>query len=275
MLACMALASLWIKRHHELPRRKFSTWFMDVSKQAFGACYAHILNMIIAAVIAGNVRGDAVLQDQCAWYAINYLIDTTLGLVLSIGFLRLLDLIANEWDWVSLKHSGVYVGKDGILHWINQMFAWLAILTIVKVIICVFMWLVSEPLAYMGAWMFGPLQSNIRFELLFVMIFFPGVLNIIYFWITDGYLKAHSKHSDAHEPEVVGTSGVVADALCDADYEGSLMSKDDKDMAYSKMNDGTDATNNASRGQYTAASIPSAQAGTAQTLTEKAEGTFV
>ena len=28
-----------------------------------------------------------------------------------------------------------------------------------------------------------------RFELIFVMILFPGVLNVLYFWVADSYLK--------------------------------------------------------------------------------------
>ena len=126
-------------------------------------------------------------------------IDCTLGLVLSILGLKLLDYIANKADWVSLKHSGVYVGRRGILHWINQMIAWLIILTVTKVIVCYVMWLTSEWLAIAGQWLFEPFQSNIRFELLFVMIFFPGFMNIIYFWITDSYLKAAGHHKHAHE----------------------------------------------------------------------------
>jgi hypothetical protein len=51
MLAAFALGSLWFKRMYEQPKRKFLTWFYDVSKQGFGACYAHILNMIIAGMI--------------------------------------------------------------------------------------------------------------------------------------------------------------------------------------------------------------------------------
>jgi len=201
MLAAFALASLWVKRLQEKPQRKFLTWFLDVSKQAFGACYAHVLNMIISAVIAGNVRGGITLNDECAWYAINYIIDTTLGLVITIVFLDYLERLANHFNWVALKNSGVYVGKEGIYHWVCQMFAWIIILTLVKVIICIFMWVLSEPLAYIGAILFAPFQSNIRFELLFVMIFFPGVLNVIYFWITDSYLKAGKEHSDAHNDE--------------------------------------------------------------------------
>mmetsp|Transcript_18976 Transcript_18976/g.40660 ORF Transcript_18976/g.40660 Transcript_18976/m.40660 type:complete len:286 (+) Transcript_18976:262-1119(+) len=201
MLAAFALASLWIKRLQEKPQRKFLTWFLDVSKQAFGACYAHVLNMIISAVIAGNVRGGQTLDDECAWYAINYVIDTTLGLVITIVFLDWLERLANRFHWTALKNSGVYVGREGICHWVWQMIAWVVILTLVKVIICVFMWVFSSPLAYIGGVLFAPLQSNIRFELLFVMIFFPGVLNIIYFWITDSYLKAGKEHAGAHHDE--------------------------------------------------------------------------
>lgn len=46
LLAFSCLGALWYKRLTEKPRRLFWTWFMDVSKQAAGACYAHVLNMV-------------------------------------------------------------------------------------------------------------------------------------------------------------------------------------------------------------------------------------
>lgn len=46
LLAGFALLSLWFKRQQEVPRRTLSTWSLDVSKQAAGACYAHVLNMV-------------------------------------------------------------------------------------------------------------------------------------------------------------------------------------------------------------------------------------
>jgi CBS domain containing-hemolysin-like protein len=149
-----------------------------------------------------NTQGDdASLEDECAWYAIAYLVDTTLGLVLAIWFLKALDMLAHQNDWVSLKHSGVYEGVDGVLHFANQTVAWMVVLTLVKIVIYYFMVLFSGALAVAGALLFEPFQSNIRFELLFVMIFFPGVLNLIYFWIADSYLKAKKEHAGAHEDE--------------------------------------------------------------------------
>lgn len=46
LLALFALLSLWFKRQNERPRRKFRTWFLDISKQGLGACYAHVCNMV-------------------------------------------------------------------------------------------------------------------------------------------------------------------------------------------------------------------------------------
>jgi hypothetical protein len=134
-----------------------------------------------------------------------YLVDTTLGLILAIWGLKAIDWLANEYDWVSLKHSGVYEGVDGCLHWIHQAGAWMVILTVVKLVIFFFMLWTSEWLGVVGDALFSPLQSNIRFELLFVMIFFPGILNVIYFWIADHFLKAGSEHAGAHEVETLGT----------------------------------------------------------------------
>ena len=60
--------------------------------------------------------------------------------------------------------------------------------------------LFREPLAVFGSFVFMPLQFNKRLELLFVMILFPGILNCIYFWIADSFLKAKSDSpGGAHE----------------------------------------------------------------------------
>lgn len=134
-----------------------------------------------------------------------YLVDTTLGLLLAIWGLKAIDWIANKYDWASLKHSGVYVGVDGLLTWLHQTLAWLFILTVIKVIIYYFIVLTANALATVGSVLFAPLQVNIRFELLFVMIVFPGLLNVIYFWVADHFLKAGAEHASAHEEETLET----------------------------------------------------------------------
>lgn len=125
------------------------------------------------------------------------MIDTTLGLVLAIWCLRLQDYLAEKYNWTTILHTGVYTGPDACKHWTHQTFAWMLILTVVKILIYYFMVIFSDMLAFFGSILFAPLQINIRFELLFVMIFFPGFLNVIYFWIADSYLKAKDSGSGA------------------------------------------------------------------------------
>lgn len=133
-------------------------------------------------------------------------------------FLRILDRFANERDWAHLKHSGVYPdNRHGLVTWTVQVVAWLIILTLVKLIIYLFMWACSGPLAWMGAILFLPLQFNIHFELVFVMILFPGVLNVVYFWIADGYLKAKKEHGEAHENDETGLEDKKESLIADAD----------------------------------------------------------
>jgi hypothetical protein len=178
--------------------------------------------MVVAYIIAKNVMGNTktTLKDECAWYGISYVIDTTLGLVLAIIGVTILDHYANKHNWVAFKDSGVYVGDEGLKHWALQVFAWMAILTIVKIIIFGVMVLGFQGLAWVGNILFRPFQFNIRFELVFVMILFPGLLNVIYFWIADGYLKAKKDQHKAHEPADEGEKD-RKEALLDSETVGT------------------------------------------------------
>jgi hypothetical protein len=186
------------------------TWWLDVSKQGIGAVYAHVANMYIAAVISSFSRGDYVLKDQCAWYAISFVTDTTVGLFFSLLFLGLLNAEAKKRNWTSLMNTGVYEGPDGMIHWRNQLISWMIILTLVKVPVVLVMWIFSPILSRAGDFLFAPFQDNIRFELLFVMIIFPGLCNFFYFWIADHYLKAGAEHAGAHEPHDGPETGYIA-----------------------------------------------------------------
>jgi len=197
LLALIALFSLFVKRQNEVPRRAFLTWWLDVSKQGVGAVYVHCLNMITASIISHNVRGDVELEDQCAWYAINYFFDTTVGLFLSVVLLQLALGEARRRNIESLMHSGVYDGPDGMTHWWHQLIFWVTILTLCKIILLCLLWLFSPALALLGRFLFSPLEGNNQLELIFVMIILPGILNVFYFWIADGYLKAETEEEAA------------------------------------------------------------------------------
>jgi len=193
----------------------------------------------IAAILSQALDGETALQDECAWYGLSYLIDTTLGLVLAIMCLRIQDYFAGKYQWESLLNSGVYHGENACKHWTAQTLSWLLILTVVKIFIFYFMLIFKDVLAFFGAIMFAPLQINIRFELLFVMIFFPGFLNVIYFWIADSYLKADSQNEHAFEAK--------------EDKEMSLISEEDKNAQAQADGDMAAMSGRSQQGQAIAA----------------------
>lgn len=65
LLAAFALLSLWLKRESEKPKRKFRTWFLDISKQGVGACYAHVLNMVSWLFLAKHILSSLQVPARC------------------------------------------------------------------------------------------------------------------------------------------------------------------------------------------------------------------
>lgn len=202
ILGTIAVIFLYWKRYFEHPRRKFSIWFLDVSKQGIGCVYAHILNMLIAAILSRHSYETEATSDECAWYGISFVIDTTIGLALSILFLHQLDTFAKAHQIAPLMHLGVYTGDSALYHWTAQLLSWILILTIVKGIIYLLMYVCMGILSVLSEILFTNVFSgHRRFELVFVMILMPGVLNVLYFWIADNNLKAGDDEIAAHEPE--------------------------------------------------------------------------
>lgn len=93
-LGIMALLSLVYKRWRESPKRPWTIWFFDVSKQVVGSVLVHILNLLMSMVGAGDIEhapqtaasksgGDAQVSDDggksapnpCSYYLLNLLID--------------------------------------------------------------------------------------------------------------------------------------------------------------------------------------------------------
>lgn len=53
-LGAVAVSTLVFKRFRERPRRPWRIWFMDVSKQGLGALFAHVLNLLLSALLSWN-----------------------------------------------------------------------------------------------------------------------------------------------------------------------------------------------------------------------------
>jgi hypothetical protein len=86
MLATLSFAVLVYKRNKEHPKRPWKIWFLDTSKQAVSQLTAHFLNVAISLKLS-----DKQTKHQCLWYFATIMLDTTLGMLICVGLLRLLE----------------------------------------------------------------------------------------------------------------------------------------------------------------------------------------
>ncbi|EGZ07735.1 hypothetical protein PHYSODRAFT_565589 [Phytophthora sojae] len=182
LLGVIAIATLWYKRHVERPRRPLQIWLMDVGKQMIGASTGHFMNLFVSIQMPP-------VTDECAWYFLNFLGDCTLGMIVSLAFLRLQQELAFSMNWVNIQESGDYGNPPSYRVWLLQLSAWLVIILFSKAIVVSVMIAASTPLGLLGELLFHSLHGYPFAELVLVMIVCPSFLNVVQFWIQDSFLK--------------------------------------------------------------------------------------
>ena len=190
LLGLVALGSLLLKWYCEKPRRRFKIWFLDVLKQAIAAVMAHFLNILFALIFATSVTKAA---DKCAWYFINYTVDTSLGVPIAYGLLHLIEYLARKHRWRRLERTGEYGEPHDWSVWWAQLGTWTFIVCFYKFFLGIFLFIARDPLTTVGLEMFKPLRSNPQLELVIVMVLCPCLMNIVQFWIFDTFIKGGKK----------------------------------------------------------------------------------
>ncbi|KAJ0411818.1 hypothetical protein ATCC90586_002971 [Pythium insidiosum] len=182
LLGVIAFATLWYKRQVERPRRTLQIWMMDVSKQAIGATVSHFINLGVSIQLPP-------VTDECVWYFLNFISDCTLGMVVSLAFLRLQQELAFAMNWTNIQESGEYGNPPSYRTWLLQLIAWLAIIVFSKAIVLCVLIASATSLGTFGSLLFHPIQAYPFAELFLVMVVCPTFLNVVQFWIQDSFLK--------------------------------------------------------------------------------------
>lgn len=226
-LAVCAVLGLVLKRFQEVPQRPWLVWFLDVGKQCAGASYAHGMNLLISMAMSNHLGASS---DECAWYFFLFIIDVTVGTFFNVLLLTALLQVAlrrrrRHALWDALARNGDYsgtaaagraaegaaegdaegdargaqemdYGRAGKL-WLVQTCAWLAIVSVSKVVLLAFLAAVAPILDGVGNWLFRPVRDSPHAELLIVMVMVPSVCNILQFWVQDSFLKRRRRGGDA------------------------------------------------------------------------------
>ncbi|EXJ76386.1 uncharacterized protein A1O5_00894 [Cladophialophora psammophila CBS 110553] len=216
-LGALALLSLVFKRWRERPQRPIKVWSFDVSKQVVGSILLHLLNLLMSLFSSGQI-GEGVVNaaastvgsettaeyqpNPCSFYLLNLGIDTTLGIPILIGILKILTLgarytpLANPPESVE---SGRYGTPPKTAWWAKQCL--LYFLGLIGMKICVFIIFQLCPwLGRVGDWALGWTEGNEAVQIAFVMFIFPLIMNAAQYYIIDTFIKQKKgPHKEAEE----------------------------------------------------------------------------
>lgn len=181
----------------ETPRRSLTSWFGDMSKQMIGAGWAHFMNVFIA-LLLGQVE-TKIANNQCVWYVAGFCCD--------ILFCTFLCWAVNSAVRPRMKQScGIDIGDyeghtddktDSLnpwMSWILQTAIWMGIMTVVKVLVSVAIFLLQDIIygSFASLFYHAGLCHHQRAQLLVSVLFLPIIGDAIQFAVQDGFLKSRA-----------------------------------------------------------------------------------
>lgn len=204
LLFGVCVGSLLFKWRWEKPRRSLKVFALDSSKQFVGAGAIHIMNMACAMVFSAHATTTA---DECAWYWINIMLDTTFGVLVCWWLLKMTERLLgyDSGNYGKKAQTGIdWKDTPDYNKWMQQILVWCVIVSIMKLIVVVLMWIFAsmwDRISILSThWIY-----NRQLRLIFVMVVTPTLMNIFQFWVTDSFLKynknkvKHNKNKDKEE----------------------------------------------------------------------------
>lgn len=194
LLGLIAISSLVVKRLYERPKRPWRVWFYDVSKQVFGALGIHLLNLTVSLLkskqlllfIMDDDNGDDEDHNQCDWYFLNLLMDTTIGVPILWACLFLVYQVCEN-----LKISGIESGNYGkppkFTSYLKQLAIFFVAVLMMKGAIYLLLYI---PIFIMYAdWVLSWSDGFPNIQIVLVMLVFPTMLNCFQYYVIDNLIK--------------------------------------------------------------------------------------
>lgn len=194
LLFAVTVATLLLKWKLEALRRPFWIFLLDSSKQIVGAGAIHCMNLACSMFFSSTSSHGT--SDECAWYWVNIMIDTTLGVCVCYGLLKMSE---NMCGYTSGRYGKGSIGIDwetnpNYMAWLQQIIVWMVIVSIMKLCVVILMW------AALPFWIWLSVScthwiEDTKARLLFVMIVTPAVMNMFQFIVTDSFIKYDKRRS--------------------------------------------------------------------------------
>jgi len=209
MLALLTLATLGYKWSTDRSGRNRLQFLMDTFKNCSGAASLHFSNLMFAHFLAPVMKG----ADECHWYFIEIMIDTTFGVYVEFCLLmRIIDGLssagftetatelsehaahadtgetAEGTDVESNDAPGQSSASWADIYWFKyfkQVVVWLLVVTLMKAVMVLIMLVEAPQLTAAAGFVLKPLDGNPRVELIIVMVVTPAIMNSLQFWLQD------------------------------------------------------------------------------------------
>ncbi|AAS50275.1 AAL091Cp [Eremothecium gossypii ATCC 10895] len=205
-MAAVAVGGLLVKRQYEHPKRTWRVWSYDVGKQMIGSAGIHLLNVLLSIMKSQGLLGTLKkTDDQCDWFFVNLLMDTTVGipilwcwLVLIHKGLQALGVqnieSGNYYPTLDKPEPGAAVPRTGPMFsaFVKQLLVFVSGLAMMKV--CIFLLLgCFEQLANLFAdLVLGWSDPWPNLQVFLVMFVFPVLLNCFQYFCVDNIIKLPS-----------------------------------------------------------------------------------
>lgn len=196
LLFCCCVGTLVVKKVREGPRRSWFQFGLDSSKQFLGAGWIHVMNLLCATIMGTHMSEG----DECEWYWLNIMLDTTLGVWVEYMLLRILtealDMLLGEGGQDFRSGNYWRNGEFQVIMYVKQLIVWLSIVSFMKLAMVVLMILLAKPLTMAARTVLNPFLEKPMLKLLVVMIATPMVMNAFQFWVTDNFIKKSDSSED-------------------------------------------------------------------------------
>jgi hypothetical protein len=249
-LGALALLSLVFKRWREKPQRPLKVWSFDVSKQVVGSVLLHLLNLLMSMFSSGQIGETVVIvattaayqPNPCSFYLLNLAIDTTLGIPILIGLLKIFTIGANYTPLARPPESiesGHYGTPPKAGWWAKQCL--LYFLGLIGMKICVFFIFQLCPwLGQVGDWALRWTEGNEAVQIAFVMFIFPLIMNALQYYIIDTFIKQKKSPQLKTEEDAEPERGDEHGALLAEDEQPGHGRSIDEDEACKAQNPSSD-----------------------------------
>eukprot|EP00742_Colponemidia_sp_Colp-10_P011883 GILJ01013266.1.p1 GENE.GILJ01013266.1~~GILJ01013266.1.p1 ORF type:complete len:285 (-),score=28.94 GILJ01013266.1:71-925(-) len=183
-LAVSSFTVLLVKRQTELPRRPWKIFGLDASKQAVGACLAHLCNLLLATLLSSNG------SNPCVWYYVNIFMDCSLGVLLAFLLHSTIEDRALRKGYFAFR-SGDYGPLEALNynHWWVQVGTWCLVIVVSKLALLLIMLIFADAFVAVGELSLSPFLPYPRLLLFVVMVLVPLLLNSVQFCLQDSFLK--------------------------------------------------------------------------------------